>query len=80
MTIPFHEGSVEYFKEIGRWSPDLQKRQDALLGREKAMQEQWPTFWERNRDAENVRELWVDWKRQNLPALPEVNDIEISTI
>ena len=80
MTIPFHEGSVEYFKEIGRWSPDLQKRQDALLWREKAMQEQWPTFWERNRDAENVRELWVDWKRQNLPALPEVNDIEISTI
>lgn len=76
MTIPFHEGSVEYFKEIGRWTPDLQRRQNALIEREKAMQKQWPIFWEENRDKDNVRELWVEWKRQNLPALPEVKDVE----
>src|SRR5699024_8643478 len=24
MTVPFHEGSIEFFKEIGRWTPGLQ--------------------------------------------------------
>lgn len=79
MTIPFHEGSVKYFKKIGRWTRDLQKRQDALLEREKAMQEQWPTFWEEHGESDNVRELWMDWKRTHLPPLPEVNDIENPT-
>lgn len=79
MTIPFHEGSVKYFKKIGRWTLDLQKRQDALLEREKAMQEQWPTFWEEHGESDNVRELWMDWKRTHLPPLPEVNDIENPT-
>lgn len=79
MTIPFHEGSVKYFKKIRRWTLDLQKRQDALLEREKAMQEQWPTFWEEHGESDNVRALWMDWKRTHLPPLPEVNDIENPT-
>src|SRR5699024_10926820 len=79
MTVPFHEGSIEFFKEIGRWTPGLQRRQDALLEREKAMQKQWPTFWENNRENPNARELWVEWKRENLPALPEVTDVETTT-
>ncbi|MBD8029314.1 TAXI family TRAP transporter solute-binding subunit [Corynebacterium gallinarum] len=79
MTVPFHEGSIEFFKEIGRWTPGLQRRQDALLEREKAMQKQWPIFWKENRDKDNARELWVEWKRENLPALPEVTDVETTT-
>lgn len=79
MSIPFHEGSVEFFQEIGRWTPELQRRQDALLEREKAMQKQWPIFWKDNADNDDVRELWVEWKRQHLPPLPEVTDVENPT-
>lgn len=76
MAVPFHEGSVEFFKEMGRWTPDLQQRQDALIEREEAMQKQWPEFWKEHADADNVRDLWRDWKRDNLPTLPSVNDVE----
>ena len=40
------------------------------------MQEQWPTFWAENSEADNPSELWRAWKRENLPALPEVNDVD----
>ncbi|TET44614.1 MAG: hypothetical protein E3J66_00640 [Dehalococcoidia bacterium] len=29
--IPWHEGAVKYFKDIGRWTPEAQARQDELL-------------------------------------------------
>lgn len=76
LVVPFHEGTVEFFKEIGRWTPGLQRRNDALLEREQLMQEQWPTFWAENSEADNPSELWRAWKRENLPALPEVNDVD----
>lgn len=79
MAVPFHEGSVEFFKEIGRWTPGLQRRQEALLAREAAMQKQWPLFWKEHGEEENVRQLWRQWKRENLPPLPPVTDAGTST-
>ena len=31
VTLPFHEGSVRFFKEKGVWTPELEKRQQELL-------------------------------------------------
>lgn len=76
LTVPFHEGSVNFLKEYGRWTPGMQERNDALLLREQAMHDAWPGFWEANGTAEDVRDRWKSWKRENLPALPEVTDVE----
>lgn len=76
LTVPFHEGAVNFLEQHGRWSPDLQRRNDALIAREDAMHEAWPAFWADNSGAEDVVQRWKDWKFNNLPKLPEVHDVE----
>lgn len=74
LVIPFHDAMVEFLTSRGRWSTDLQTRQDALLDRERRMREAWPEFWKDHKDAEDpkaTRKEWVAWKKSNLPALPE---------
>ena len=31
MFCPFHAGAVQYYKEIGRWTPECEAKQKALL-------------------------------------------------
>lgn len=33
--IPFHPGAIRYFKEIGAWKAEHDKRQEAMLALEK---------------------------------------------
>jgi uncharacterized protein len=32
-TVPFHDGAIRYYKEVGAWTPELQAQQDKLLAR-----------------------------------------------
>lgn len=75
LVTPFHPGAIRYLEEINIWTPDLQRRQDALLARETAMVNAWPQFWEANGNADDVNERWKTWKRDNLAPLPDVNDL-----
>lgn len=75
IVAPFHPGAIRYLEEINVWTPDLQRRHEALLERESAMVNAWPRFWEANSEADDVNERWKAWKRDNLPALPDVNDL-----
>jgi len=59
---PFHEGAVQYLKDVGKWTAELQKNQEHLLKEEasyvscwdKAIKahkgssasEKWPQFWQ----------------------------------
>ena len=46
----------------------------ALLERERRMHEAWPAFWQDHKDREDpksARKEWVDWKKANLPELPD---------
>lgn len=75
LVIPMHEGAVSFFKQSGRWTADLDKRNNALLKREKLLAEAWPSFWAEHTEAPDVAEKWRVWKTQNLPKLPTVNDV-----
>lgn len=38
------------------------------------MHEAWPVFWQDHKDREDpksARKEWVDWKKANLPELPD---------
>lgn len=37
-AVPYANGAIRYFKEIGVWTPDLEKHQQKLLKREKLLQ------------------------------------------
>ena len=65
---------MDFLTSKGRWSKDLQTRQDALLERERRMHEAWPAFWQDHKDRKDpksARKEWVDWKKANLPELPD---------
>lgn len=74
MVIPFHDGSVRFFEEQGRWTPGMERRHQALLERERLMGDAWPDFWEEYADADSPRTEWRTWKNENLPALPAIDD------
>jgi hypothetical protein len=31
ITIPYHEGSVRFFKEAGKWTPDMEQAQNGAM-------------------------------------------------
>lgn len=37
-AVPYHEGAIKYFKEIGKWSAGLETQQKALIKREQVLQ------------------------------------------
>ncbi|MDA7947724.1 MAG: TAXI family TRAP transporter solute-binding subunit [Hyphomicrobiaceae bacterium] len=37
-AVPYHDGAVKYFKEIGKWTDDMEKQQQRLLKRTKVLQ------------------------------------------
>lgn len=39
--VPFHEGTVKYFKEVGLWDDEKQAKNDELVERAKKLKEAW---------------------------------------
>jgi TRAP transporter TAXI family solute receptor len=40
-VVPLHDGAIRYFKEIGKWTADLQKHNDGLVKRQQVMAAAW---------------------------------------
>ena len=40
-AIPYHEGAVRYYKEIGKWTAEHQKNNDLLIKRQQVLKEAW---------------------------------------
>jgi TRAP transporter TAXI family solute receptor len=40
-VVPFHDGAIRYFKEIGVWTPAYQAHNDGLLKRQQVMMAAW---------------------------------------
>ncbi len=43
-VIPFHDAVVEYYKEIGIWTDEMQEHQDMLVRRQEILQETWAEY------------------------------------
>lgn len=43
-AVPYHDGAIKYFKEIGRWSDAMQQHNDGLVKRQKVLQDAWAAF------------------------------------
>ena len=40
-VLPFHEGAIRYFKEIGKWTDAAQAHNDRLVARQAALKAAW---------------------------------------
>ena len=43
-VMPFHDGSIKYWKEAGLWTADAQKHQDKLVKRQDVLGSAWKKF------------------------------------
>ncbi|NLE24350.1 MAG: TAXI family TRAP transporter solute-binding subunit [Clostridiaceae bacterium] len=62
IICPFHDGAIKYFKEIGWWNDELQKKQDELLAEEEKALRLWDKtvneFIESGKPSKDFIEVW----------------------
>ena len=75
MVVPFHDGARSVFLDLGVWTPHMQRRHEALLDREGLLLDAWPPFLEQHREDDAAAQKWFDWKQENLPDLPPIEDL-----
>jgi len=72
MSLPYHEGAVKYFKEIGVWTDELEKRQQEFLNRQKVLGEAFEAakaeFVESGLKAKEFPSFWANKRIQALKA------------
>lgn len=68
-VIPYHEGAVRYFKEIGVWSDDLEQHNQKLIDRQNTIIEAWQTFIKSAPDDEQA--FHTAWMKARADALTE---------
>ncbi|WP_339803873.1 TAXI family TRAP transporter solute-binding subunit [uncultured Marinobacter sp.] len=69
-VIPFHDAVVDYYKEIGHWTDEMQAHQDTLVKRQEILMETWNTFVSDNppSDQDAFRSRWMEVRAEALEA------------
>jgi len=68
-VVPYHEGAIRYFEEIGVWSEDLQAHNDALVERQEVLAAAWEEMVaEAPEDEEAFLEAWMARRAEALEA------------
>lgn len=49
-VVPWHEGAIEYYKEIGAWKPEYQAHNEMLIKRQQVLAEAWASVKRRKYD------------------------------
>jgi len=68
-VIPFHEGVVRYYQEIGVWNDELQAHQDYLVNRQNLILDAWNAFIDdAPSDNDAFTEAWMQARADALNA------------
>src|SRR5690606_4744386 len=65
--VPFHEGAARFYKEVGKWSPEIQANQDALIERQEVLQKLWASYKEKPAEG-NFYDGWMAARYEGLKA------------
>ncbi len=63
-VVPYHEGAIRYFKEIGAWPEGADAHNEILLGRQAVLSRAWKAL--EAEKPENWDEAWAEARRQAL--------------
>ena len=66
-VVPYHDGAIRYFKEIGVWKPEHQANNDKLLKRQEALVKAWEGYAKSGPSDENA--FYAGWLKVRGPAL-----------
>jgi TRAP transporter TAXI family solute receptor len=67
--VPYHDGAVRYFREIGVWTPDAEAKQQENLHRQAVLDRAWQAFLPTAPDDyEEFARLWLAFRTEALKA------------
>ncbi|MFD1509296.1 TAXI family TRAP transporter solute-binding subunit [Lacimonas salitolerans] len=65
-VVPYHDGAIRYFNEVGMWSDEAQAHNDELVERQAALQAAWEEL--KAEAPDNWDEAWPEKRRAALEA------------
>jgi len=65
-VVPYHDGAIRYFTEVGMWSDEAQAHNDELVERQAALQAAWEEL--KAEAPDNWDEAWPEKRRAALEA------------
>ena len=67
MPMPFHEGAIRYFEEIGLWDDEAQEHHEQNLKRQEVLAEAWERHLEEApADRDEFQEAWMQTRHDAL--------------
>ncbi|MEM7100456.1 MAG: TAXI family TRAP transporter solute-binding subunit [Pseudomonadota bacterium] len=57
-SVPFHSGSVQYFKSIGVWTAEAQAHNDRLIARQEVLAQAWVEHIKSDPDSSGFEDMW----------------------
>ncbi len=68
--IPYHEGAIAYFREIGIWTPEAEAKQQDNLNRQRVLMEAWQDYnVSAPEDRSEFEAGWLAFREQRLAEL-----------
>lgn len=67
-SVPYHEGAVRYFKEIGVWKPEHQSNNEMLIKRQGVLADAWKKTKEAKSDGDDYLAFWMKERAKALKA------------
>ncbi len=65
--VPFHEGAVRYFEEIGVWTEAAEERRQENIHRQEVLMQAWEDYTaEASTDEDEFRQGWMEYRAEVL--------------
>jgi uncharacterized protein len=65
-AVPYHEGAIGYYEEIGVWSEAAQEHNDMLVKRQQVMKEAWEEIVAQDIPEAEFENRWMELRAQRL--------------
>jgi len=77
-VIPFHDGAIRYWKEIGKWKPEHQAHNDKLIQRQKVLMDAWAEVKKSSAGLDDKAFVTV-WQKRRAAALTQAGFDPVQT-
>ena len=66
--VPYHAGSIRYFREIGVWTEEYEAHNQGLIDRQWVLQEAWENVRSSDRTGNEFLDFWLEKRTSALEA------------